>query len=246
MLNGASHPRKVHFILNSKGGVGKSYIAFLLSQHYQHIGEPTLLFDADATTATFSQFAALNVIRIKLMEGTILNPRQFDEMLEPILSEDAHCIVDTGTSSFVAVSHYLIENNVHDEIRNAGKKVVVHAIVVGGSTLRETLNDMDELAKQLPPEVDLMVWLNEHFGLIKQEGKLFDDMEAYQTHQHRIRGVIHLPLRTVATFGEDVKEMMAQHLTFNEAIASPNFTLMAKQRLKMIESDVRSKLNKAL
>ncbi len=95
--------RKVHFILNSKGGVGKSFVAFLLALYYRHLREPVLCFDADATTATFSRFAALNVTRITLMEGTILNARRFDEMLEPILGEDAHCVVDTGTSSFVAV-----------------------------------------------------------------------------------------------------------------------------------------------
>ena len=34
--------RKVHFILNSKGGVGKSFIAFLLALHYRHLREPVL------------------------------------------------------------------------------------------------------------------------------------------------------------------------------------------------------------
>jgi hypothetical protein len=238
--------RKVHFILNSKGGVGKSFIAFLLALHYRHLGEPVLCFDADATTATFSRFAALDVTRITLMEGTILNARRFDEMLEPILSEDAHCVVDTGTSSFVAVSHYLIENDVHEQIRLAGKKVVVHAIIVGGSTLKETLNDLYELARQLPPEVDIIVWLNEHFGLIKQGDKTFTDMEVYRQNRHRIRGIAHLPLRTVATFGEDIKEMMAKHMTFAEAVASPEFTLMAKQRLRIVEIDVRKKLRAIL
>jgi Mrp family chromosome partitioning ATPase len=46
--------RKVHFILNSKGGLGKSFVAFLLSLYYRHLHEPVLCFDADATTATFS------------------------------------------------------------------------------------------------------------------------------------------------------------------------------------------------
>ncbi len=234
--------RNVHFILNSKGGVGKSYVAFLLAQYYGQIGEPVLCFDADATTATFSGFPSLNVTRIALMEGTILNARHFDTMLEPILTQDAHCVVDTGTSSFIAISHYLIENDVHEQIRAGGKTVIVHAIVVGGSTLKETLNDLDELAKQLPPEVEIVVWLNEHFGVIKEAGKTFRAMAVYQRHEDRIRGTVHLPLRTAATFGEDVKEMMKRHLTFQEAIASPEFSLMAKQRLRMIETDVRNKL----
>ena len=70
----------MHFILNSKGGVGKSFVAFLLALYYRHLREPVLCFDADATTATFSRFPALNVTRITLMEGTILNARSFDEM----------------------------------------------------------------------------------------------------------------------------------------------------------------------
>ena len=246
MQTGFSDPRTVHFILNSKGGVGKSFVAFLLALYYRHTGEPVLCFDADATTATFSRFQTLNVTRIELMEGTVLNPRLFDAMLEPILTQDAHCIVDTGTSSFVAVSHYLIENNVHDQIRLAGKKVIVHAIIVGGSTLKETLNDLFELAQQLPADVDIIVWLNEHFGLIKEGAKTFADMEVYKSNRDRIRGIVHLPLRTAATYGEDIKEMMARHLTFDEAIASPEFTLMAKSRLHNIQQDVRAKLIRVL
>ena len=57
-------------ILNSKGGVGESFIAFLLALHYRHLREPVLCFDADEMTATFSRFAALNVTRITLTEGT--------------------------------------------------------------------------------------------------------------------------------------------------------------------------------
>ena len=191
----ASALRKVHFILNSKGGVGKSFIAFLLAQYYRQLGEPALCFDADATTATFSSFAALDVTRILLMdEGRVLNTRRFDAVLEPVLVEDANAVVDTGTSSFVALSHYLIENDVHAQIRDAGKQVVVHAIIIGaGRTLAETLSDLDDLATQLPEEVQIIVWLNEHFGLIKQDGKDFERMKAYETHRERIAGIVHLP-----------------------------------------------------
>ena len=71
--------------------------------------------------------------------------------------------------------------------------------------------------------------------LIKQSDKTFTDMEVFKQNRHRIRSIVHLPLRTAATFGEDIKEMMARHLTFEEAVASPDFTLMAKQRLRIIE-----------
>jgi hypothetical protein len=76
-------------------------------------------------------------------------------------------VIDTGTSSYVSLSNHLIENDVHRQIASMGKQVVVHAIIVGsGRTLLETLSDLDDLATQLPEEVALIVWLNEHLGTI--------------------------------------------------------------------------------
>jgi hypothetical protein len=92
-------------------------------------------------------------------------------------------VIDTGTSSYVSLSNYLIENDVHRQIAAMGKQVVVHAIIIGsGRTLLETLNDLDDLAMQLPEEVVLIVWLNEHFGAIGENGKSFTEMEVYQRH----------------------------------------------------------------
>jgi hypothetical protein len=51
-----------------------------------------------------------------------------------------------------------------------------------------------------------------------------------------------LPERTASTFGADMAEMMRQHLTFDEAIASPAFQTMAKSRLNRIRKDVFDQL----
>ncbi len=238
---------KVHFILNSKGGVGKSFIAFLLGQFYRQRELPVLLFDADATTSTFSSFAALVVTRIELMRGTQIDERRFDEILEKVLTEEAHAVIDTGTSSYVALSNYLIENDVHRQIAAMGKAVVVHAIIVGsGRTLLETLNDLNDLAGQLPEAVTLMVWLNEHFGTILEDDKAFEEMEVFQRHRHRIHAVLRLPQRTAATFGADLQEMLKRHLTFAEAIASPDFPIMARQRLTKVRQHIFTQLEAAL
>lgn len=238
---------KAHFILNSKGGVGKSFVAFLLGQFLRERGLPVILFDADATTSTFSSFAALSVTRIELMQGTQIDERRFDQILEKVLTEEAHAVIDTGTSSYVALSNYLIENDVHRQIAAMGKQVVVHAIIVGsGRTLIETLNDLDDLAIQLPEEVTLIAWLNEHFGAVFQNGKVFEEMEVYLNHRHRIHAVLRLPQRTPATFGADLQEMMKRHLTFAEAIASPDFSIMARQRLAKVRQDIFAQMDAVL
>ena len=240
-------PWKVHFILNSKGGVGKSYIAFLLAQYYRQHSAPVLCFDADATTSTFSSFAALKVTRIELMQGPRIDERRFDLILEKVLTDDAHAVIDTGTSSYVALSNYLIENDVHRQIAAMGKQVVVHAIIVGsGRTLLETLNDLDDLATQLPEEVTLIVWLNEYFGTIGEDGKMFEEMEVHNRHRDRIHAIFRLPQRTAATFGADLQEMMKRHLTFEEAIAAPGFSIMARQRLTQVRREIFTQMEGAL
>ena len=239
--------RKVHFIMNSKGGVGKSHLCWLLAQFHPSRNDRLICFDADATTASFSSFPALDVRRIEMLRENRIDPRLFDEVLEACLGVDADIIVDTGASSYAEWANYLIENDAHHALLAAGKDVVVHAIVVGsGATLLETLGDLDDLAGQLPGEVTLMVWLNEHFGRIEQDGKSFFDMEVYDRHRARIHGVVTLPQRTRETFGADMAAMMKRRMTFAEAIASPDFHVMAKSRLKQIRDHAYQQLEAVL
>jgi hypothetical protein len=233
---------KVHFFMNSKGGVGKSLSSCLVAQYLKAAEVGIICFDADAMTATLSSFQALNVRRIEMLDGGRIDARRFDAILEPCLSGQMDVIVDTGASSYAEWAAYLIENDVHRALIDAGRDVLVHAIVVGGASMAETLMDLDDLATQLPEDVILIVWLNEHFGRIAQDGKDFYAMETYRRHRGRIHAVVSLPQRTASTFGADMAEMMRQHLTFDEAIASPAFSVMAKSRLARIRKDVFAQL----
>lgn len=60
-------------------------------------------------------------------------------------------------------------------------------------------------------------------------------MKVYLAHKDRIRGLVRLYRQSADTFGKDVELMLNERLTFDEAIQSPTFSLMAKQRLKMVK-----------
>jgi hypothetical protein len=237
--------RKAHFFVNSKGGVGKSHCSVIVTQGYRDRGLPVKAFDADAMSATFSSFPALQVTRIPLMSGDAIDPRQFDAMLEPILTEDSNFVVDTGASSFVELNRYFLRNDVPGMIHDAGKILVANVIVVGGAMFAETCNNLDSMASQMPPQVEIAVWLNEHFGPVARNGKDFEEMEIYERHRARIAALVRMPDWTYtqqATFGVDMRCMMTAGLTFAEVQGSPDFTLMAKSRLRRIERDLQGKL----
>ena len=71
-------------------------------------------------------------------------------------------------------------------------------------------------------------------------------MNVYQAHRRRITGLVHLPERTKATFGEDVRRMIAERLSFAEAAASPAFSIMARSRLARVETEINRQLDVVL
>lgn len=96
---------QVEFILQGKGGVGKSLIASLLAQHYTARGPAPLCIDTDPVNATFSGYPAFAAASLPIMEGDDINPRAFDQLVERIMNagngEHPVMVVDNGASTFV-------------------------------------------------------------------------------------------------------------------------------------------------
>lgn len=228
--------RKVNFILQGKGGVGKSFVASLLAQHFRANGqEDVVCVDTDPVNATFSGYEAFRTRRVELLDNGVVDSGRFDGLMMSIVNEDAHFIVDNGASCFIPLTKYLFESNALAVICSTGRDVVFHSVLTGGYGLRDTLAGFDWLAEKMPAETQIVVWLNEFFGPIEIDGKGFEEMKVFERHQDRISALLRLPKQNEQTFGRDLKVMLDQRLTFAEAKASSHFNLFAKQRISMME-----------
>jgi len=238
----------VHLTLQGKGGVGKSVVATLLAQYLRDKGIAAKCFDADPLNQTLAGFAALGVMKVDLMEttekGRRINPRRFDDLVEQIALQpgESHVIVDTGSSSFVALVHYLVSNDVAAVLSQTGHELVVHTVVTGGQALLDTLHGVAQLVKQLD-SVRFVVWLNPFWGPIADDGKRFEQMKTYQEIKKRIETVVNLPAFADELFPQDIAAMLKGRLTFKEAIESPAFSLMSRHRLKVAQRDFYSRLD---
>ncbi|MDM0029144.1 nucleotide-binding protein [Variovorax saccharolyticus] len=234
--------RAVHLTLQGKGGVGKSFVSAVLAQYFLDSGKTTVTcLDTDPVNQTFVNYKALNAEHVKLLEGAQINERNFDALMERLLSEDGVFIVDNGSSSFVPLSNYLIENDAFRMLREAGREVVIHTIVTGGQALLDTLSGFKSLTEQTGAG-NVVVWLNEYFGPIEYEGKCFDEMRVYKENSQKVRGIVRIAKRNQDTFGRDVELMASKKLTFSEALSGPEFTIMSKQRIKTVQRDLFSQL----
>lgn len=234
--------KQVHFTLQGKGGVGKSLVSSLIAQYLRDKGEAFLAVDTDPVNATLSGYKAFDTLRLNLMDGGSLVERNFDALIERVIADDSHFVIDNGASSFIPLSYYIAENDAINIIANHGKQVVIHTVITGGQAMRDTLAGFASLVEQMPEKARIVVWLNEFFGDIEAEGKSFEEMAVYAKHRDRVHGLVRIARQTGSTFGKDVQLMLDAKLTFDEINKSPAFGLMAKSRLAQVKKAIFEQL----
>ncbi len=232
----------IHFILQGKGGVGKSLIAALLMQYKQENGTKTIAVDTDPVNASLAAYSAFPTRRIELLdEHQTLQPQKFDGLMEMIFdNEDKDFIIDNGASSFIPLSSYLVENQVMPMLESMNRRVIVHTVVTGGQAMKDTLSGLSALAKNM--NVPIVVWVNHYFGQVVSDNKSFEKMKVYQNNQDKILAIINID-KMPPLFENDFEMMLEKHLTFSQAENDKTIGVMARNRLRMIKKNVFSQLS---
>lgn len=233
---------QVHFVLQGKGGVGKSFVAALLVQYISERCGSVRPFDTDPVNDTLTQYTGFQTSRVNIMNGSnTIDARVFDTLMEDILGNESTCVIDNGASTFVPLMAYLVENKAIELLQSAGKDVIVHSVITGGQAFNDTLHGLSVMLHSQGAPV--VVWLNEFYGEVERNGKGFKQSMLYSENQARIRGVIRIEKGNPDTFGKDLEMLGKQKLTFNEAMNSAQFGIMPRQRLAMFRHAVYGQLD---
>jgi hypothetical protein len=233
----------VHLSLQGKGGVGKSLVAAILVQYLLARDVKVHPVDTDPVNQTLSQYRELDVQPLRLLRDGRVDQRIFDVLLEGLLTEPGTFVIDSGAATFIPLWQYLLENNVFEALARARRRLVVHSVITGGQALADTLSGFNDVAEGCR-EASLVVWLNEYFGGVRdEEGTPFLEMEVCRRHAEKILGAVSILRRTQDTFGRDVEEMIAGKMTFQAAIRSSKFSIMAKQRLGIVRDHLFEQLD---
>ncbi|QDF68699.1 conjugal transfer protein TraL (plasmid) [Shewanella sp. SNU WT4] len=226
---------KIHFILQGKGGVGKSLIASLIAQFCIEHGKTPHCIDTDPVNQSFTAYGALNVHQLDILVNHDVDQSKFDQLIELIGEHpEQDFVIDNGASCFVPLSHYLLSNGTIQMLMDMGHDVIIHTVVTGGQSLADTIHGLDNLAEKYPTDCQLVVWLNTYWGLIERDGKSFEQLKVYQNHKERINGIITIEPMQKDTFQRDFINMLSAKQTFAEAVINPKLSIMNRQRLTMI------------
>lgn len=224
----------LHFMVQAKGGAGKTSCCVLLAQYLAQKELPVSCFCTDNMNRSFSQYKAFNVESVSLLnEDKNIDPQCFDPFFEKLLNlpEGTHAVIDNGASSSIPLCGYIRENDALDVLREAGHAVFFHTVINGGTGLVDTLNTLDWLGKNFYP---IVAWCNPFHGPVRtaKEGRSFEEMPVYEQYRQKIHSVIHLPELTSLT-KNDVLNCHSRHLSFAEADALEELTTFPRQRLRI-------------
>jgi hypothetical protein len=234
----------VHFTLQGKGGIGKSFITSLLCEYIQNSADRIEAFDTDQINTTLSQYDAFQAKPISIKDDDhLINPKKFDSLIVDMVNTQAPVIVDTGANSFTALVNYIISNQIFELLLENKKRIYIHTIIAGGDMRDDTANGFNALLDVI--SVPTVLWINEHFGSTKTDsGRPISESKLVQKHMDNLIGAVWLNKLHSQTFGEDVNKMAHHRLTTAQAIASPLFNIVEKQRIKIFARSVFDQLDK--
>jgi hypothetical protein len=236
--------KKVHFVLQAKGGIGKSYVSSLLSQLLKNLYDNVLVIDLDQENPTLSQYDGIGASRLSVMdENHSIDPMMFDKLIEMLIEHKGDVVVDTGANTFSSLLAYIIQNQTFDLIKDNGKDIVVHSIIGGGDTMYDTANGFVDIANYV--DGGIVLWLNEHFGsLVSSTGVKVEDAKFYKENSHKLIGTVTLKKRSIE-FDKTINKMNGLRLTFAEVEDSDKFDFSERNRLKnIVQKDIFAQLNR--
>lgn len=231
--------KNVHFIMQSKGGVGKSLVSTMLAQYFVENKLTPLCIDIDPRNDTFHQYKALNVRYIQVMDKKgddyTINPRKFDTLIQAIDESKHDVIIDSGASAYIEFVNYLKTHEVFSILDNINIKTTIHCIISGGDSYKDTIKCFVELLDSFGSSANFILWINHYFGDADTETLV--NSALFKENKDNILGVINIPILKRETFGADFQNVLENRLTIDEALKQKGLSLMERSRLTKIKKD---------
>jgi len=241
----ADDRHKVHVVLQSKGGIGKTIVAMNLIQFLRDSRKLTVnAIDLDPMNHTLAGYPGIHAKSVTLFddaEHVNLAGGEIDAMMHAALTDEVGTVIDNGAAGFVRFGAYLAETDIAGLLEERNRALIIHAVIAGGDMCAQCIIGLHTILTTLPASVRAVVWLNEHSGPVEYDGMTFEEMKIYRDNAQRIAGIVRLP-RLSPLFLQDFNDMLRRRFTYAEAIESPDFRIMNRQRLVMIRRGVWEQL----
>lgn len=233
-----------HWMLQGKGGVGKTVNCSFLAQYLREAGVETHCFDTDPVNPTLTAYTALQTERIAIVgDDNNVDQRRFDVLIERLaaLPDGSQSVIDNGASSFLPLCAYLKSADIFELLRANGHTPYLHTVLTGGQAFLDTVGNMRTLYTMFP-SYPIIVWLTLKDGDLEYKGTPLEETEFWKECQPHIYAQVNIPELGKSTFGVDLQNLFSRRQTFVEALGDTNLSFMERHRLATFWKTLQSVL----
>ena len=242
--------KNFHFILQGKGGVGKTTVSTFITQYLKdYLKQDYMAIDTDQVNASFAKFKALNVETINVMQDNIITDAGWENLTYKLINTDkSNIIIDNGASSFVPLIAYAIENDMVDlltlEENSYAGNIFIHVVIAGGEGLSHTLAGLNMICENFNQDkVQIVVWINNFLGKVETQDKKITDYPEYKNNESKILAVVRIPTYKGDLFKKDLSDMLTNHKTFEEMKNDTSVFIMSRSRYVKMKKEMFEELN---
>lgn len=242
--------KNFHFILQGKGGVGKTTVSTFITQYLKdYLKQDYMAIDTDQVNASFAKFKALNVETINVMQDNIITDAGWENLTYKLINTDkSNIIIDNGASSFVPLIAYAIENDMVDlltsEENSYAGNIFIHVVIAGGEGLSHTLAGLNMICEKFNQDkVQIVVWINNFLGKVETQDKKITDYPEYKSNESKILAVVRVPTYKGDLFKKDLSDMLTNNKTFEEMKNDIYVFIMSRSRYVKMQKEMFEELN---
>ncbi len=230
-----------HFVMQSKGGAGKSVCSTILAQYLRSINSDVVMVDTDPSNKTLGSYSDLNVRMVDVIGvDKVVDQSKFDSFINDFIENNLPMVVDTGSGDFLAINNYIYNNSIPEVFEEMGKKLIIHCPINYGQASLETIKCLTMLIENYP-NVSIVVWENEFFGRGEKE---LADTKLVKSNKNII-GVVTIAKKNVDTDEKDFSKMLDNFMTFEQVKNTEDkslFGFIQKTRIERTRKELYEQL----
>lgn len=244
----------VHFVMQEKGGVGKTLVAYFLAQYLREKCDAAdlLCFDIDASNNSLARFRGLNVRALDLVENGEIPQEKFHPIFNELFGSDQPLVVDIGTSAVIAFLDFAVKMGLFEQIAaDLGRRLFVHVVLMGGAEAEDTLESFKGIGGALPaaPGMAFLVpWCNPYHGKVIFDGDMsLKDTVIYKSLDEKgtLTEPIEIPERGAA-FARTLNKITRDGLTFADAKQEKSLDFAEKHIVEQIRKGLYAEISAKL
>lgn len=214
--------KNVHIVMQAKGGVGKTFISWIMGQFLREKHPKLLIVDTDPTNQSLSIYKNLKPMFVDFLEGRRnIEVGQLDKLFDLITTSEDDLVIDTGSSSFVQLNTFLSLERADEVLTSINCNLFIHVPIVGGESRKECLLKLSSLIKNVPNAM-FIAWINNYPVPVFSENPKddepasFEDTEVFIENKRRFKCIIVLPAFPEDTSGKTLKLITKNGMTLDD------------------------------